>query len=82
MDGTHVHDLPEEQAQLVAACVAFLCQQHEAAAQERDWAAAAATSFAKDWDNDEDAISDDWREYDHVYRHGDVVLLPCPCTDL
>ena len=67
MDGTNVHGLPEERAQLVAACVAFLRQQqHEAAAQERDWAAAAARSFAKDWDNDEDAISDDWREHDHV----------------
>jgi hypothetical protein len=47
MDSIDVHDLPEEQAQLVAAFVEFLRQQQrEAAGQERDWAAGAATSFA------------------------------------
>jgi hypothetical protein len=72
MDSIDVHDLPEEQAQLLAAFVEFLRQQQQEAAerdvlvQERDWAAAAEQGFAKDWDNDEDAIYDDWREHYHV----------------
>jgi hypothetical protein len=72
MDSIDVHDLPEEQAQLLAAFVAFLRQQREEAgtrdalAQEQDWAAAAEQSFAKDWDNEDDAIYDNWREYYHV----------------
>jgi hypothetical protein len=72
MDSIDVHDLPDEQAQLVAAFVEFLRRQRqeqagrEALAQERDWAAAAETSFAKDWDNEEDAVYDNWREHYHV----------------
>ena len=52
MDTIDVRDLPEEQAQLVVAL-------------ERDWAAGADTSFAKDWENKEDAIYDTWREHYH-----------------
>jgi hypothetical protein len=72
MDNIDVHDLPEEQAQLVAAFVEFLRHQRqeqvarEALAQERDWVAAAETSFVKDWDNDDDAIYDNWPEHYHV----------------
>jgi hypothetical protein len=72
MDNIDVHDLPEEQAQLVANFVEFLRHQRqeqaamEALAQERDWVAAAETSFVKDWDNDDDAIYDNWREHYHV----------------
>lgn len=72
MDSIDVHDLPEEQAQLIAAFVEFLRRQRqeqghrEALAQERDWAAGADTSFAKDWENEEDAIYDNWREHYHV----------------
>ena len=72
MDSIDVHDLPEEQAQLVAAFVEFLRRQgqgiaaRDALAQEREWAAAAHTSFAKDWENAEDAIYDHWREHYHV----------------
>jgi len=72
MDSIDVHDLPDEQAQLVAAFVEFLRRQRqeqagrEALAQERDWAAAAETSFAKDWDNEEDAVYDNWQEHYHV----------------
>jgi hypothetical protein len=72
MDSIDVHDLPEEQAQLLAAFVEFLRQRREEAAarealvQERDWAAVAEQSFAKDWDNEEDAIYDNWREHYHV----------------
>lgn len=72
MDSIDVHDLPEEQAQLLAAFADFLRQRRSTAAQEaeaveRAWGAAAATtSFAKDWENDEDAIYDNWREHYHV----------------
>jgi hypothetical protein len=69
MDSIDVHDLPEEQAQLLAAFVEFLRQQRQEAVtrdalvQERDWAAVAEQSFAKDWDNEDDAIYDNWREH-------------------
>jgi len=72
MDSIDVHDLPEEQAQLLAALAEFLRQHgqevaaRDALAHERDWAALAAPSFAKDWDNEDDAIYDNWREHYHV----------------
>lgn len=31
-------------------------------AEDRAWPHLAAASFAKDWDNDQDAVYDDWRE--------------------
>lgn len=72
MDSIDVHDLPEEQAQMLAAFVEFLRRQRQEDAaredliHERDWAAVAAPSFTKDWDNEEDAIYDNWREHYHV----------------
>ena len=71
MESIDVHDLPEDQAQIVAAFVEFLRQRQEqviqeAAAQEQDWAAGAMTAFARDWDNQEDAIYDHWKEHYHV----------------
>jgi hypothetical protein len=38
----------------------------EAEAEEQGWSADAVTSFAKDWDNKQDAIYDDWKERYHV----------------
>lgn len=72
MDHIDVHDLPEEDARLIATFVEFLRRQkqeqalREAEAEERDWSAGAVTSFARDWDNTEDAIYDNWREHYHV----------------
>ena len=71
IDAIDVHDLPEDQAQLLAAFVEFLRERRheagqEAEAQERDWAAGASTSFATDWENEQDAIYDNWREHYHV----------------
>lgn len=73
MESIDVRDLPEDQAQLVAAFVEFLrrrlreAQAHkEAEAQNREWSAGAITSLAKDWENDEDAVYDHWREHYHV----------------
>lgn len=65
MDRLDVHDLPEEEAELVAAFVEFL-RRRRAEAEERDWASGAALSFVKDWDNAEDAIYDNWRDHYHV----------------
>ena len=70
MEHIDVHDLPEEQAQLVAAFVEFLRGWHRAdqdsSEQEHDWHGASLASFASDWDNDQDAIYDDWQERYHV----------------
>jgi hypothetical protein len=73
MESIDVRDLPEDQAQLIAAFVEFLRRKlreaqemKEAEVQDREWSAGAATSFAKDWENEQDAIYDNWREYYHV----------------
>jgi hypothetical protein len=73
MESIDVHDLPEEQAQLVAAFVEFLRQglyqgqkAQDTDVQEREWSAGAVTGFAQDWDNEDDAIYDQWREHYHV----------------
>ena len=73
MESIDVHDLPEDQARLVAAFVEFLRhklhkvqEQQDAEAQEREWSAGAVTSFANDWENDQDAVYDNWREHYHV----------------
>ncbi len=72
MDAIDVRDLPEEQAQLVQEFVEFLRLRSvtpsstDEAAAEQTWGAAAVTSFAKDWDNPEDALYDNWKEYYHV----------------
>lgn len=70
MESIDVRDLPEEEARLVAGFVEFLRRRlresQDAEAQERDWGAAAVTSFAKEWDNAQDAVYDNWREHYHV----------------
>jgi hypothetical protein len=73
MESIDVRGLPEEQAQLVAAFVEFLRRQRNtsriiADAEDVDegWPEGAAMGFAEDWDNDQDAIYDRWREHYHV----------------
>lgn len=65
-----IHDLPEEEARLVREFVAFLKKRIEtkqaAREAEREWPALAVGAFAADWENSEDAIYDNWREYYHV----------------
>jgi hypothetical protein len=69
MDHIDGHDLPEEDARLIAAFVEVLCRRRqeeavrEAQANERDWTDVAARAFARDWDNSEDAVYDTWREH-------------------
>jgi len=70
MDSIDVRDLPEDQAQLVSAFMEFL-RQHRgrprvvpgAEAEEQGWDEGAAMSFAKDWDNEQDAVYVHWREH-------------------
>ena len=72
MDSIDVHDLSEEEAHVLAAFVEFLRHRkheqsiQEAQAQERDWIAGSVTAFARDWNNNEDAIYDNWKEHYHV----------------
>jgi hypothetical protein len=73
MDSINVRDLPEEQAQLVSDFVEFLRRKLATAqavpgeeSEERGWVEASAMSFAKDWDNELDAVYDHWREHYHV----------------
>ena len=70
MEYIDVHDLPEEQARLVASFVEFLRKSQrehpDATIQERDWQTASIASFVKDWENDEDAIYNDWRKHYHM----------------
>jgi hypothetical protein len=65
-----VHDLPEDQAQFIVAFVTFLREwqrtQHDETAQEHDWTVGSVASFAKDWNNNEDAVYDNWQEHYHV----------------
>jgi hypothetical protein len=69
MESIDVRDLPEDHARLVAAFVEFLRHKlrtsqavTEGEAEEQEWGAGAVTSFTKDWDNEQDAIYDDWKE--------------------
>ena len=73
MESIDVRDLPEDQAQLIAAFVEFLRHKlrttsalTEAEAEEEGWGEGAVKSFAKDWDNGQDAIYDNWREHYHI----------------
>ena len=72
MDSIDVHDLPEDDSQRVAEFVQFLRQRRqeqrgqEAEVEEEDWAFGATLSFAADWNNPEDASTDNWREHYNV----------------
>lgn len=61
MQSIDVRDLPEEQAKLVQDFVDFLRGrlQHN---EEADWTNASLASFAADWDNEDDAIYDNWED--------------------
>lgn len=72
-DTINVHDLPEDQVGLVQEFVDFLRRKlktkqfaKEEEEKDKDWSKLAMTSFAKDWENDKDAIYDNWKECYHV----------------
>ncbi len=68
-----VHDLPEEQANFIQELVEFLRKKlktkqfiKEEEEKDKEWSGLAITSFAEDWENEEDAIYDNWKERYHV----------------
>jgi hypothetical protein len=68
-----VHDLPEDQVKLVQEFVEFLRKKRktkrstqEEEEKEKEWGQLAVTNFAKDWENEKDAIYDNWRQHYHV----------------
>jgi hypothetical protein len=34
--------------------------------KDKEWSKLAITGFAKDWDNEKDAIYDDWKRHYHI----------------
>jgi hypothetical protein len=71
-DMIDIHDLPKEQKNLIHDFVEFLRRKsrthssREEQEKENEWSSLAISSFAKDWDNEKDALYDDWREHYHV----------------
>ena len=57
-----VQDLPEDQAKLVQDFVDFLRSRLQDS-EDADWTNASMASFAADWDNEEDAIYDNWEDH-------------------
>ncbi|MBM4033241.1 MAG: hypothetical protein FJ291_15870 [Planctomycetes bacterium] len=61
-----VDDLTEAEVNLVKGFVQLLRGRHTPPAgdaeRDRDWDHLSAASFAEDWDNDQDAAYDNWRE--------------------
>jgi len=67
-----VHNLPVDQIKLVQEFIEFLRLKlqtkrlsQEEEEKDKEWSQLAMTSFANDWENDKDAIYDNWREHYH-----------------
>jgi hypothetical protein len=60
----NLHDLTDEEVALVEGLVRLLRQRHSPGSGEGegDWGRLASASFAEDWENDQDAAYDQWRE--------------------
>jgi hypothetical protein len=71
-DMIDIHDLPKEQKNLIHDFVEFLRRKSrtqssmEEREKEKEWSSLAISSFAKDWDNEKDALYDNWRDHYHV----------------
>jgi len=63
-----VQNLPEEEVSLVCEFVEFLKKRVEMkhSEREREWFDVSTVSFAKDWDNEKDAVYDRWKELYNV----------------
>ncbi|MBI5787453.1 MAG: hypothetical protein HZA78_01165 [Candidatus Schekmanbacteria bacterium] len=67
-----IHDLTEEQVKLVQEFVEFLRKKFSPKQivtekmKEKEWAILAIASFAEDWENEKDAVYDNWKELYHV----------------
>ena len=64
-----VRDLTEDEVATVKGIIQNMRRRHVAAQvqaantqAEHDWSALSVAAFAEDWDNDKDAIYDNWRE--------------------
>jgi hypothetical protein len=67
IDKIDVQDLPEEQVKLIQEFVEFWRSKLKAKRlikeeESKEWSKLAISSFVKDWDNDKDAIYDNWKE--------------------
>jgi hypothetical protein len=69
IDKIDVRDLPEEQVKLIQEFVEFLRAKlrtkqfiKEEKGVDEEWSKLAIDSFAEDWDNEKDAIYDNWKE--------------------
>ncbi len=65
-----VKDMPEDEKNLVKDFIALLRNRREAKKHteesEKDWGALITSGFANDWDNEKDAVYDNWKERYHV----------------
>ena len=65
VDKIDVQDLPEDQVELVQEFVEFLREKFrtkQIKEEDKGWSELAISSFAKDWENEKDAIYDNWEE--------------------
>ncbi len=65
-----VKDMPEDEKNLVKDFITLLKSRREARQHvqelEKDWGALITSGFANDWDNEKDAVYDNWKELYHV----------------
>jgi hypothetical protein len=62
-----VHDLPKEQVGTVRAFIDFLrTRRKNEALPDIQWTALSESSLEKDWDNEDDAVYDDWQNHYEV----------------
>lgn len=77
-DTINLHDLPEEEVKLVREFVAFLKRKSEvkqaSLEDESYFNTLGVESFAKDWENSQDAIYDNWKELYHIHVSDDRML--------
>ncbi len=69
-----VHDLPDEEVSLIQDFVEFLRIKlkknsfKEEELKNKEWSKLAIASFSKDWENEKDAIYDNWEESYHASK--------------
>ena len=57
-----VQQLDDDQAKKVLAFIEFVLSQARFEEERREWHVASEETFARIWDNEHDAIYDNWRE--------------------
>jgi hypothetical protein len=62
-----IHDLPKDDIKLLKSLVSVL-RKRKKSHEEKDWNSLAIKSFAKEWENTEDSIYDNWQELYHVSK--------------